>query len=123
MTTNECLPTIMHCGPITKDKTFLPSSQSRFDKVLELYTLGLAKPIIFSSGSVYRGIVQEDGWEEMIELSPFKDYVEFIKNWFIEQGVDPKDIITLKMGLESVGETYYTKKFRQRFFLWGFLER
>lgn len=106
----ETLPTIMHVGPFHKDKTPMDSLRVRMDKTIELYKAELSKPVIFSAGAAYQGITESSGWEDMVCLIPAQEFdsVEYIKKAFLESGIKEKDIITNNLGLDTVGEIYFT---------------
>jgi uncharacterized SAM-binding protein YcdF (DUF218 family) len=109
----EILPTIMHGGPLHKDKTPMNSTQSRIDKIVELYNTKLSSPIIFSSGGNYMGVTTKTGWEEMIRLIPHSEFnfIKHIKKILITQGIKSKDIIMVNKGLETVGEIYFLSEY------------
>ncbi len=105
----ETLPTIIHWGPLHEDKTPMTTTQSRIDKVTELYKQGLSKPIIFSVGASYCGIEEADGWEEMKHLisnSEF-DNVQNIIDLLVKKGIKKEDLLYNNKGLDTVGESYF----------------
>ncbi|MGV8168914.1 MAG: YdcF family protein [Candidatus Nanoarchaeia archaeon] len=104
----ETLPTILHWGPIDKNKKPLGTTLSRINKVIELYKKGLSKPIIMSVGASYCGTTDKEGWEEMKYLIPNSEFnnVKNIKRILLKNGIKKEDIIINNFGLDTVGESY-----------------
>lgn len=101
------LPTIFHCGPIQEDNTFSESMQARIDRAIALYKEGVARPLIFNTGSVYRTRIHKDGWEELLFIDANNHYVDTIINYLKSKGVVEEDFIPNRWADDTVAEVYY----------------